>query len=177
MPNDFVTLITTSVASEAEAVRLLLEREGIKAFIADANIVTAKLVPWARRRVREATGPRRSARGRGRWMSCVATPRSDRPSVRRRRAPRHFASPAAPPCPRMPIDAPNAAGLFKLRIHRISKTNPKQTCPRSVITTTVPYEPDIHAALDKASAKSVFESKDFNGTEFDPPSPEGLPSI
>src|SRR3979409_699424 len=41
MPDDFVTLMTCSVASEAEAVRLLLENDGIKTFIVDANIVTA----------------------------------------------------------------------------------------------------------------------------------------
>jgi hypothetical protein len=36
---------------------------------------------------------------------------------------------------------------------------------------TVPYEPDIQAALDKLRQK-VFESKEFNGAEFDPPTPE-----
>jgi hypothetical protein len=36
---------------------------------------------------------------------------------------------------------------------------------------TVPYEPDIQAALDKLR-KRVFESKEFNGAEFDPPTPE-----
>jgi hypothetical protein len=36
---------------------------------------------------------------------------------------------------------------------------------------TVPYEPDIQAALDKLRQR-VFESKEFNGAEFDPPTPE-----
>ena len=36
---------------------------------------------------------------------------------------------------------------------------------------TVPYEPDIQAALDKLRSR-VFESKQFNGAEFDPPTPE-----
>jgi hypothetical protein len=36
---------------------------------------------------------------------------------------------------------------------------------------TVPYEPDIQAALDKLRRR-VFESKEFNGAEFDPPTPE-----
>jgi hypothetical protein len=36
---------------------------------------------------------------------------------------------------------------------------------------TVPYEPDIQAALDKLRRK-VFESKEFNGAELDPPTPE-----
>jgi hypothetical protein len=36
---------------------------------------------------------------------------------------------------------------------------------------TVPYEPDIQAALDKLRSR-VFESKEFNGAEFDPPTPE-----
>jgi hypothetical protein len=36
---------------------------------------------------------------------------------------------------------------------------------------TVPYEPDIQSALDKLR-RSVFESKEFNGAEFNPPTPE-----
>ncbi len=36
---------------------------------------------------------------------------------------------------------------------------------------TVPYEPDIQSALDKLRLR-VFESKEFNGAEFDPPTPE-----
>ncbi len=36
---------------------------------------------------------------------------------------------------------------------------------------TVPYEPDIQAALDKLRRR-VFASKEFNGAEFDPPTPE-----
>ena len=36
---------------------------------------------------------------------------------------------------------------------------------------TVPYEPDIQAALDKLRRR-VFESKEFNGAELDPPTPE-----
>jgi len=36
---------------------------------------------------------------------------------------------------------------------------------------TVPYEPDIQAALDKLRRR-VFESKKFNGAELDPPTPE-----
>lgn len=36
---------------------------------------------------------------------------------------------------------------------------------------TVPYEPDIQAALNKLRRR-VFESKEFNGAEFDPPTPE-----
>jgi hypothetical protein len=36
---------------------------------------------------------------------------------------------------------------------------------------TVPYEPDIQAALDKLRLR-VFKSKEFNGAEFDPPTPE-----
>ncbi len=36
---------------------------------------------------------------------------------------------------------------------------------------TVPYEPDIQGALEKLR-RSVFESKKFNGAEFDPPTPE-----
>jgi hypothetical protein len=36
---------------------------------------------------------------------------------------------------------------------------------------TVPYEPDIQAALDKLRSR-VFESKEFNGAEFDPLTPE-----
>jgi hypothetical protein len=36
---------------------------------------------------------------------------------------------------------------------------------------TVPYEPNIQAALDKLRRR-VFESKEFNGAEFDPPTPE-----
>jgi hypothetical protein len=36
---------------------------------------------------------------------------------------------------------------------------------------TVPYETDIQAALDKLRRR-VFESKEFNGAEFDPPTPE-----
>jgi hypothetical protein len=36
---------------------------------------------------------------------------------------------------------------------------------------TVPYEPDIQAALDKLRRR-VFESKEFNGAVFDPPTPE-----
>src|SRR3984893_8755886 len=36
---------------------------------------------------------------------------------------------------------------------------------------TVPYEPDIQAALDKLRRR-VFESKEFNGAEFDPATPE-----
>jgi len=36
---------------------------------------------------------------------------------------------------------------------------------------TVPYEDDIQAALDKLRCR-VFESKQFNGAEFDPPTPE-----
>ncbi len=36
---------------------------------------------------------------------------------------------------------------------------------------TVPYEPDIQAALNKLRSR-VFESKEFNGAEFDPPTPE-----
>lgn len=36
---------------------------------------------------------------------------------------------------------------------------------------TVPYETDIQAALDKLRRR-VFESKKFNGAEFDPESPE-----
>jgi hypothetical protein len=36
---------------------------------------------------------------------------------------------------------------------------------------TVPYEPNIQAALDKLRQR-VFESKEFNGAEFDPPTPE-----
>jgi hypothetical protein len=36
---------------------------------------------------------------------------------------------------------------------------------------TVAYEPDIQAALDKLRRR-VFESKEFNGAEFDPPTPE-----
>ena len=35
----------------------------------------------------------------------------------------------------------------------------------------VPYEPDITAALDKLRRR-VFESKEFNGAELDPPTPE-----
>ena len=36
---------------------------------------------------------------------------------------------------------------------------------------TVPYEPDVQAALDKLRRR-VFDSKEFNGAEFDPPTPE-----
>ena len=36
---------------------------------------------------------------------------------------------------------------------------------------TVPYEPDVQAALDKLRRR-VFASKEFNGAEFDPPTPE-----
>jgi hypothetical protein len=36
---------------------------------------------------------------------------------------------------------------------------------------TVPYEPDVQAALEKLRRR-VFESKQFNGAEFDPPTPE-----
>jgi hypothetical protein len=36
---------------------------------------------------------------------------------------------------------------------------------------TVPYEPNIQAALDKLRRR-VFESKEFNGAEFDPATPE-----
>jgi hypothetical protein len=36
---------------------------------------------------------------------------------------------------------------------------------------TVLYEADIQAALDKLRRR-VFESKKFNGAEFDPPTPE-----
>jgi hypothetical protein len=36
---------------------------------------------------------------------------------------------------------------------------------------TVPYEPDVQAALEKLRRR-VFESKKFNGAEFDPPTPE-----
>jgi hypothetical protein len=36
---------------------------------------------------------------------------------------------------------------------------------------TVPYEPDIQAALEKLRRR-VFDSKEFNGAEFDPPTPE-----
>jgi hypothetical protein len=36
---------------------------------------------------------------------------------------------------------------------------------------TVPYEPDTQAALDKLR-RQVFESKEFNGAEFNPPTPE-----
>ena len=36
---------------------------------------------------------------------------------------------------------------------------------------TVPYEPDIQAALDKLRRR-VFESKKFNGAALDPPTPE-----
>ncbi len=36
---------------------------------------------------------------------------------------------------------------------------------------TVPYEPDIQAALDKLRRR-VFDDKEFNGAEFDPPTPE-----
>jgi hypothetical protein len=35
----------------------------------------------------------------------------------------------------------------------------------------VPYEPDVQAALDKLR-RQVFESKQFYGAEFDPPTPE-----
>jgi hypothetical protein len=35
----------------------------------------------------------------------------------------------------------------------------------------VPYEPDIEVALDKLRRR-VFESKEFNGAELDPPTPE-----
>jgi hypothetical protein len=36
---------------------------------------------------------------------------------------------------------------------------------------TVPYEPDIQAALEKLRRR-VFESKQFNGARFNPPTPE-----
>jgi hypothetical protein len=36
---------------------------------------------------------------------------------------------------------------------------------------TVPYEPNIQSALDKLRRR-VFESKEFHGAEFDPPTPE-----
>jgi hypothetical protein len=36
---------------------------------------------------------------------------------------------------------------------------------------TVPYERDVQAALEKLR-RHVFESKKFNGAEFDPPTPE-----
>jgi hypothetical protein len=36
---------------------------------------------------------------------------------------------------------------------------------------TVPYESDVQAALEKLRRR-VFESKKFNGAEFDPPTPE-----
>lgn len=36
---------------------------------------------------------------------------------------------------------------------------------------TVPYEPDLQAALDELRRR-VFASKEFNGAEFDPPTPE-----
>jgi hypothetical protein len=36
---------------------------------------------------------------------------------------------------------------------------------------TVPYERDIQSALEKLRRR-VFESKEFNGAEFDPPTPE-----
>ncbi len=36
---------------------------------------------------------------------------------------------------------------------------------------TVPYEADIQSALEKLR-RSVFESKKFNGAEFNPPTPE-----
>jgi hypothetical protein len=36
---------------------------------------------------------------------------------------------------------------------------------------TVPYEPDIQAALEKLRRR-VFESKEFDGAELDPPTPE-----
>jgi hypothetical protein len=36
---------------------------------------------------------------------------------------------------------------------------------------TVPYEPDVQAALDKLRRR-VFESKEFNRAELDPPTPE-----
>lgn len=36
---------------------------------------------------------------------------------------------------------------------------------------TVPYEPDIQAALEKLRRR-VFESKEFNGAKFNPPTPE-----
>jgi hypothetical protein len=36
---------------------------------------------------------------------------------------------------------------------------------------TVPYEPDLQSALEKLRRR-VFESKEFNGAEFDPPTPE-----
>jgi hypothetical protein len=36
---------------------------------------------------------------------------------------------------------------------------------------TVPYEPDIQAALEKLR-RHVFETKQFDGAEFDPPTPE-----
>src|SRR5262249_1139086 len=41
---------------------------------------------------------------------------------------------------------------------------------------TVPYEPDIQAALDKLRRR-VFESKEFHGAEFDPPTPEAAPEM
>lgn len=36
---------------------------------------------------------------------------------------------------------------------------------------TVPYHPDVQGALD-ALRRRVFDSKAFNGAEFDPPTPE-----
>jgi hypothetical protein len=36
---------------------------------------------------------------------------------------------------------------------------------------TVPFEPDVQAALEKLRRR-VFESKEFNGAELDPPTPE-----
>lgn len=36
---------------------------------------------------------------------------------------------------------------------------------------TVPYEPDIQSALDKLRRR-VFESGEYDGAEFDPPTPE-----
>jgi hypothetical protein len=36
---------------------------------------------------------------------------------------------------------------------------------------TVAYEPDVKSALEKLRRR-VFESKQFNGAEFDPPTPE-----
>jgi hypothetical protein len=36
---------------------------------------------------------------------------------------------------------------------------------------TVPYEPDIQAALERLR-RQVFETKQFHGAQFDPPDPE-----
>jgi hypothetical protein len=168
MPNDFVTLITTSVASEAEAVRLLLEREGIKAFIADANIMTAN---WF---LGPAVGFVKLQVAKSRAEEAMEVlrrhPRSERLAFDAEERPATCLACGAA----MPEDTdrcPQCGWSFQAQDPQDQQDESEEDVPPLRYHYTVPYEPDIHAALDKLR-QTVFESNDFNGAEFEPPNPE-----